>query len=133
MKPLETVPAPQPEVAGVHHSQVNVRGVRLHVAQAGTGEPVVLLHGFPQHWYGWRRLIPLLSERYRLICVDQRGFGWSDAPARGYDTDSRVADIIGLLDALGLDRVRLIGHDWGRGPGSTSVSRLRNASGTSWR
>ncbi|MEU6101360.1 alpha/beta fold hydrolase [Streptomyces flaveolus] len=105
---------PQPELAGVRHRWVTVRGgVRLHVAEAGEGEPVVLLHGFPQHWYGWRRLIPLLSGQYRLICVDQRGFGWSDAPGKGYDTDSRVADVVALLDELGLDRVRLIGHDWG--------------------
>ncbi|GAA2515849.1 alpha/beta hydrolase [Streptomyces longisporus] len=73
----------------------------------------MLLHGFPQHWYGWRRLVPLLSDRYRLLCVDQRGFGWSDAPAKGYDTDSRVADVLALLDELGLKQVRLIGHDWG--------------------
>jgi pimeloyl-ACP methyl ester carboxylesterase len=102
-----------PEVEGVRHHHVRVRGVRLHVAEAGEGEPVVLLHGFPQHWYGWRRLIPLLSDEYRLICVDQRGFGWSDAPAKGYDTDSKVDDVLALMDELGLGRVRLIGHDWG--------------------
>ncbi|KUJ69011.1 hypothetical protein ACZ90_14265 [Streptomyces albus subsp. albus] len=104
---------PMPEVAGVTHRYVEVRGVRLHLAEAGTGEPVLLLHGFPQHWYAWRRLIPLLSGEYRLICVDMRGFGWSQAPARGYDTDSRVADVLALMDELRLDRVRLIAHEWG--------------------
>jgi pimeloyl-ACP methyl ester carboxylesterase len=102
-----------PELKAVRHGYVEVRGMRLHVAEAGEGEPVVLLHGFPQHWYGWRRLLPLLSGEYRLICVDQRGFGWSDAPAKGYDTDSRVADVLALMDGLGLDKARLIGHDWG--------------------
>ncbi|MCT2589307.1 alpha/beta hydrolase [Streptomyces sp. N2-109] len=102
-----------PELDGVRHHYAKVRGVRLHIAEAGEGEPVVLLHGFPQHWYGWRRLIPLLSGEYRLICVDLRGFGWSDAPGKGYDTDSRVADVLALMDELGLDQVRLIGHDWG--------------------
>jgi pimeloyl-ACP methyl ester carboxylesterase len=101
------------EPEGVRHRWVSVRGVRLHVAEIGEGEPVVLLHGFPQHWYAWRALIPLLSGHYRLICVDQRGFGRSEAPRAGYDTDSRVADVLALLDGLGLDRVRLIGHDWG--------------------
>ncbi|MFD9465728.1 alpha/beta fold hydrolase [Streptomyces sp. NPDC060027] len=102
-----------PELDAVRHGFVSVRGVRLHTAEAGEGDPVILLHGFPQHWYGWRRLIPELSADYRLICVDQRGFGWSDAPAKGYDTDSRVADILALMDEMGLEKARLIGHDWG--------------------
>lgn len=68
---------------------MQARGVRFHVAEAGTGEPVMLLHGFPQHWYTWRRVIPLLAGEYRLICPDFRGCGWSDAPATGYDTASR--------------------------------------------
>jgi len=110
---VENHTPPMPELKAVRHGYVEVRGMRLHVAEAGEGEPVILLHGFPQHWYGWRRLVPLLSGEYRLICVDQRGFGWSDAPAKGYDTDSRVADVLALMDGLGLDKARLIGHDWG--------------------
>lgn len=104
---------PFPHVPGVTHRFMNVRGVRLHVAEAGGGDPVVLLHSFPQHWYAWRHVIPLLSGQYRLICPDWRGFGWSEAPPRGYDTASRAADILGLMDALGLPRARLIAHDWG--------------------
>jgi pimeloyl-ACP methyl ester carboxylesterase len=104
---------PFPQVPGVTHRFVTVRGVRWHVAEAGGGDPVVLLHSFPQHWYAWRQVIPLLSGQYRLICPDWRGFGWSEAPPRGYDTASRVTDILALMDALGLRRVRLIGHDWG--------------------
>ena len=110
---MENHTPPMPELEAVRHGYVEARGMRLHVAEAGEGEPVILLHGFPQHWYGWRRLVPLLSGEYRLICVDQRGFGWSDAPAKGYDTDSRVADVLALMDGLGLDKARLIGHDWG--------------------
>ncbi|HET6636508.1 MAG TPA: alpha/beta hydrolase [Streptomyces sp.] len=108
-----TTGSPMPEVPGVTHRFIDAGGVRLHVAEAGSGEPVVLLHGFPQHWYAWRRLIPYLEGDYRLLCVDQRGFGWSDAPKKGYDTRSRVTDVLHLLDALHLDRVRLVGHDWG--------------------
>jgi pimeloyl-ACP methyl ester carboxylesterase len=104
---------PLPDVPGMTHRFVTVRGVRLHVAEAGTGEPVVLLHGFPQHWYAWRHVVPLLAGQYRLICPDWRGFGWSQAPPRGYDTASRTDDILALMDALGLRRVRLIAHDWG--------------------
>lgn len=104
---------PFPEVAGVRHRYVDIGGVQLHVAEAGQGEPVLLLHGFPQHWYAWRRVIPLLSGRYRLICPDLRGFGWSDAPAGGYDTETRTRDVLALMDALELPSVRLIGHEWG--------------------
>jgi len=104
---------PFPHVPGVTHRFVDVRGARLHVAEAGGGDPVVLLHSFPQHWYAWRHVVPLLAGQYRLISPDWRGFGWSQAPPRGYDTASRAADILALLDALGLRRVRLIAHDWG--------------------
>ncbi|MBO0786763.1 MAG: alpha/beta hydrolase [Actinobacteria bacterium] len=95
------------------HRFVTVRGARLHVAEAGAGDPVVLLHGFPQHWYAWRHVIGLLAGEYRLISPDWRGFGWSQAPRRGYDTASRAADLLALTRALGLGRVRLIAHDWG--------------------
>jgi pimeloyl-ACP methyl ester carboxylesterase len=107
---------PFPHVPGVTHRFVTVRGVRLHVAEAGSGDPVLLLHGFPQHWYAWRHVVPLLAGQHRLICPDWRGFGWSQAPARGYDTASRSADVLALMDALGLRRVRLVGHDWGAHP-----------------
>ena len=85
----------------------------MHVAEAGAGEPIVLLHGWPEHWWEWRRLIPSLSEGYRLICPDLRGFGWSEAPRTGYEKERLAADVLALLDALGLQRVRLVGHDWG--------------------
>jgi pimeloyl-ACP methyl ester carboxylesterase len=71
------------------------------------------VHGWPQHWWEWRELIGPLAERYRVICPDIRGMGWSDAPRTGYHQVRLVADLIGLLDALELERVRLIGHDWG--------------------
>jgi pimeloyl-ACP methyl ester carboxylesterase len=104
---------PLPHVPGMTHRFITVRGVRLHVAEAGSGDPVLLLHSFPQHWYAWRHMVPLLAGQYRLICPDWRGFGWSGAPRGGYGTRARVADLFALMDALGLGRVRLIGHDWG--------------------
>jgi pimeloyl-ACP methyl ester carboxylesterase len=85
----------------------------MHVAEAGQGDPIVLLHGFPQHWWGWRKVIPGLADRYRVICPDLRGFGWSDAPPGAYEKEELAADIVALLDALQLERVGLIGHDWG--------------------
>jgi pimeloyl-ACP methyl ester carboxylesterase len=104
---------PPPELEGVTHRDVLVGGVRLHVAEAGSGPPIVLLHGWPQHWWVWRKLLPELAKERRVICPDLRGFGWSDAPAGAYELGELAADIIGLLDALELDQVELIGHDWG--------------------
>ena len=104
---------PMPQLPGVEHRFVEVGGLRFHVAEAGEGDPVVLLHGWPQNWWEWRRLIPLLADRYRLICPDTRGSGWSDAPESGYDKDTMARDILGLMDALELDRVRMVGHDVG--------------------
>jgi pimeloyl-ACP methyl ester carboxylesterase len=97
----------------VSHRDVDVGGVRLHVAEAGNGSPLVLLHGWPQHWWCWRHLIPGLAKRYRVLAPDLRGFGWSDAPRGDYAKSDFAADLLALLDAEGLDRVSLIGHDWG--------------------
>jgi pimeloyl-ACP methyl ester carboxylesterase len=102
-----------PALEGVTHRTVQVRGSRFHVAEAGEGEPLVLLHGWPQHWWAWRRVVPLLAPHARLIMPDLRGFGWSDAPPDGYDKQSMADDVLVVLDRLGLQRVRIVGHDWG--------------------
>jgi pimeloyl-ACP methyl ester carboxylesterase len=102
-----------PEIDGVTHRYVDVPGVRLHVAEAGEGPPVLLLHGWPQHWWVWRKVIPALAEQHRVICPDLRGFGWSEAPAGRYEISELAADMIALLDELGHEQVDLIGHDWG--------------------
>jgi pimeloyl-ACP methyl ester carboxylesterase len=104
---------PLPQLDGVEHRYVDLGGLRLHVAEAGDGDPLVMVHGWPQHWFAWRRLIPKLAGRYRVICPDLRGFGWSDAPRGRYEKETLAGDLLGLLDVLGLDRVRLVGHDWG--------------------
>jgi pimeloyl-ACP methyl ester carboxylesterase len=104
---------PLPELPGVEHRFVDAGALRRHVAEAGSGDPVVMLHGWPENWWCWHRLIPGLAERYRVICPDLRGFGWSDAPPRGYEKEQLAADVAELLDTLGLHDVRLIGHDWG--------------------
>jgi pimeloyl-ACP methyl ester carboxylesterase len=85
----------------------------VHVADAGAGEPLLLLHGWPQHWYCWRKVVPLLADRYRLVMPDLRGHGWTSAPERGYDKEQLATDLLGLLDELDLPRVGLVGHDWG--------------------
>ena len=102
----------------LEHSYIETNGIRLHVVQAGpqSGVPVVLLHGFPEFWYGWRKQIPALVEAgCRVIVPDQRGYNLSDKPkgAKNYRVDELVKDIIGLIDALGYEKVNLVGHDWG--------------------
>jgi len=102
-----------PAVPGVRHRHVEAGGLRMHVAEAGRGDPVVLLHGWPQHWYLWRDVIPQVAPHAHVMCPDLRGFGWTDAPDSGYDLETMARDVLALLDALGLDRVSLAGHDWG--------------------
>ncbi len=102
-----------PHVEGVEHRFVQAGGVRLHVAEAGTGAPLLLVHGWPQHWYEWRGLVAELAGERRLIMPDLRGFGWSDVPEGPIEPDVFVRDLVALLDALGLEQVDVAGHDWG--------------------
>lgn len=96
---------------------LDVGGLRLHVAEAGAGPVVVLLHGFPDSLQLWREVAPrLVAAGYRVIAVDQRGFGASEAPAgrRSYHIDRLVTDVVEVLDALRIgEEVHVIGHDWG--------------------
>ena len=103
-----------PEIEGVSHHRVSARGIEFHYAEAGSGDDVVLcLHGWPQNWYEWRHLMPALAGDYRVIALDLRGYGWSDAPPAGYEKESMADDVLAVLDALGIERVKLVGHDWG--------------------
>jgi pimeloyl-ACP methyl ester carboxylesterase len=108
---------PLPKLPGVEHRRHALpTGVRAHVACAGPPDapPVVALHGFPQHWYCWRRVIEALGGEYRILAPDLRGLGWSGfAPDGDYRKARMVEDLLALLDAEGIDRAGLIGHDWG--------------------
>jgi pimeloyl-ACP methyl ester carboxylesterase len=103
-----------PEVPGVEHRFVNAGGLRTHVAEAGSGPPLMLVHGWPQHWWMWRELIGPLAESHRVICPDLRGFGWTAAPPGGYDPEVFAIDVVALLDALEIEEpLDVAGHDWG--------------------
>jgi pimeloyl-ACP methyl ester carboxylesterase len=98
----------------IAHHEADLGDVRLHYVTAGSGEPVVLLHGWPQTWYEWRLLIPLLAERHEVIAPDLRGLGDSSVPASGYDKRTVAGDVYRLVhDVLGHERFNLAGHDWG--------------------
>jgi epoxide hydrolase 4 len=97
---------------------VKTNRIILHVVQDGPpdGPPVVLLHGFPEFWYGWRSQIPaLVSAGYRVWAPDQRGYNLSDKPkgVGAYDLDQLAADVIGLIDNAGQSKASIVGHDWG--------------------
>ncbi|WP_155386123.1 alpha/beta fold hydrolase [Catellatospora paridis] len=100
----------------VQHRYVTVNGVRLHVAEQGTGPLVVLLHGFPESWYSWRHQFgPLAAAGYRAVAPDQRGYARSEQPeaVEAYSLLHLAGDVIGLIDALGEQTAVLVGHDWG--------------------
>ncbi|CAM8927475.1 unnamed protein product [Rhodiola kirilowii] len=100
----------------IQHQTIHTNGINLHVASIGEGEPILFLHGFPELWYSWRhQMLSLSSLGYRAIAPDLRGFGDSDVPESTdqYTVFHIIGDIVGLLDALGLDKVFLVAHDWG--------------------
>lgn len=103
-------------VLSVLQKREDVGGIRLHWVEAGAGEPVVLLHGFPDFWYGWRHQIPALEGAgYRAVAPDLRGYNASDKPegVDAYRLDRVAGDVLGLLDELGAERAAVVGHDWG--------------------
>jgi len=98
----------------IEHHHAKVADVSIHFVDAGSGDPVVLLHGWPSTWYEWRRVMPLLAPRHRLIVPDLRGLGDSSRPLDGYDKKTVAGDLWQLLrGVLGLTRWHLVGHDWG--------------------
>ncbi len=99
--------------AGFRSEMTRVNGIDLHYVIGGKGEPLVLLHGWPQTWYEFHRVMPGLAEQYTVIVPDLRGAGDSEAPAAGYDKETMAEDVRGLLDHLKLDAVHLVGHDIG--------------------
>jgi pimeloyl-ACP methyl ester carboxylesterase len=103
-------------VGGVTHRTVDANGIRLHFAEQGEGPLVVLCHGFPESWYSWRHQLPALSAAgFHAVAVDMRGYGQSDRPEAidHYTLLHLVGDMVGLLDALGVQQAVIAGHDWG--------------------
>jgi pimeloyl-ACP methyl ester carboxylesterase len=97
------------------HQYADVNGVRLHYVVGGTGDPVVLLHGWPQTWFEWHHIMPDLAKRYTVIAPDLRGLGESSVPASGYDCNTVAEDVHLLCERLGHERVAVVGHDVGMG------------------
>ena len=103
---------------GMERLRLQANGITLHVVAAGPadGPVVILLHGFPEFWHGWRRQIgPLAAAGFRVLAPDQRGYNLSDKPegVGAYGLDALADDVIGLAHATKRDKVCLVGHDWG--------------------
>lgn len=99
--------------ANFRHQTATVNGVKIHYVTGGTGDPLVLVHGFGQNWFMWNRLLPELSKHFTVIAPDLRGVGESDKPADGYDKKTMAVDIHELVKSLGYKSVNLAGHDIG--------------------
>lgn len=103
-------------MAEIVHHFIDANGIRIHVAEAGQGTPVLLCHGFPEIWYSWRHQMQALADAgFRALAPDQRGYGETTAPQEvdKYSIHHLVGDLTSVLDALAIDRAVVVGHDWG--------------------
>jgi pimeloyl-ACP methyl ester carboxylesterase len=104
------------QLDAVSHRFIKTNGLRIHIAEQGTGPLLLLCHGFPELWYSWRKQIPVLAEAgYHIVALDMRGYGQTEQPAQqeAYTLLHLVADLVGVLETLGESQATLIGHDWG--------------------
>jgi pimeloyl-ACP methyl ester carboxylesterase len=112
-KPIEDLSFKIDNVTFSHHT-ASVNGIQMHYVIGGQGDPVVLLHGWPQTWYAWRHVMPALARNYTVIAPDLRGLGDSSKPITGYDGNTTAEDIYQLVSQLGLgQKIYLVGHDVG--------------------
>jgi pimeloyl-ACP methyl ester carboxylesterase len=98
------------------HRFVETNGIRMHIAECGTGPLVLLCHGFPESWYSWRHQLPALADAgFHAVAPDMRGYGQTDHPQaiEQYTLLHLVADMVGVLDALRAESAVIVGHDWG--------------------
>ncbi len=95
------------------HLAVSANGATLHVARTGNGPPLLLLHGWPEYWLTWEPVMARLADRYTLLAPDLRGFGDSDKPAGAFGPPDHARDMIAVLDALGIAKAGVVGHDVG--------------------
>ncbi|MBM7566237.1 alpha/beta fold hydrolase [Paenibacillus sacheonensis] len=101
------------KLPGFKNGYADVNGIRIHYVEGGTGDPLVLLPGWPQTWWAYHKIMPALADRYRVIAVDLRGMGGSSKPLDGYDKKTMASDVKALADQLGLKQLNIAGHDIG--------------------
>ncbi|RAJ90039.1 pimeloyl-ACP methyl ester carboxylesterase [Larkinella arboricola] len=101
------------QLPGFTSHYLTVNGLQLHYVMGGQGKPLVLLPGWPQNWWSYHKLMPLLADRYQVMVVELRGMGGSDKPMMGYSKKEMAGDVAALLDELGIERTHIAGHDIG--------------------
>src|ERR1700761_9271695 len=104
------------QMTDIQHRFIETNGIRMHIAEAGTGPLVLLCHGFPESWYSWRHQLSALADAgFRAVAPDMRGYGETESPQAidQYTLLHLVGDMVAVLDALGVDRAVIAGHDWG--------------------
>ena len=99
----------------VKQGYVDSNGVKIHYATIGSGPLIVMIHGFPDYWYTWRRQMEGLSDKYQCVAIDQRGYNLSDKPqgVENYSMPHLVGDVIAVIKHFGKDKAIIVGHDWG--------------------
>src|SRR5215469_7022843 len=97
----------------VKHGYADSNGVKIHYASIGSGPLIVMIHGFPDYWYTWRKQMEGLSDSYQCVAIDQRGYNLSDKPqgVENYDMSLLVGDVIAVIKHLGKDKAIIVGHD----------------------
>jgi pimeloyl-ACP methyl ester carboxylesterase len=101
---------------GFQHRKAYSNGLMHHFVMGGQGPALLLIHGWMGNWYHWRKVMPLLSVSHTVIAIDARGYGESDKPNEGYDGLTLVADVLGILGGLGIEKFTVVGHDMGALP-----------------
>jgi pimeloyl-ACP methyl ester carboxylesterase len=122
-----TTPLPAQLQPQFSHQTAQVNGINVHYVIGGQGLPVVLIHGWPETWYGWRKIMPTLAKKYTVIAPDSRGSGDSDKPESGYDASTLADDVNALTQSLGLPKIFLVGHDLGVSTAYAYAAKYRDA------
>jgi len=99
------------------HHTATVNGAKIHYVKGGKGDVIVLVHGYPETWHTWHKMMPVLAENHTVIAVDLRGLGDSEITKSGYDKRNLAEDIHQLLEGLGIKKFNLVAHDWGANVG----------------
>jgi pimeloyl-ACP methyl ester carboxylesterase len=105
-------------MTSISHAYAEVNGIRLHYAESGAGDDlVILLHGFPEFWYSWRHQLTALGKSYHAVAPDMRGYNLSDKPPRveDYRIEVLIEDVVGLIKHFGASKAAIVAHDWGAG------------------